>query len=125
MIHNWDYKNLRLDYSSMFDNTDHPSDIDMFYLTKDEILILGEIKNESYNEKYWNNQKKVLQKIIDNYSKEAIYLFIVHDKYVQRGDTKVDVLDCKVKEYYYKGKWVKPRKELKVKEVFEKYKGVI
>ena len=84
MIHNWDYKNLRLDYSSMFDNTDHPSDIDMFYLTKDETLILGEIKNESYNEKYWNNQKKVLQKIIDNYNKEAIYLFIVHDKYVQR-----------------------------------------
>ena len=123
MIRNWNYKNLQLDYSSMFKGSNHPSDIDLFYLTNDETLILGEIKNESYNTGHWEKQKKILQKIVDNYKKEAIYLFIIHDKYVQKGDTKVDVLNCQVKEYYYKGKWRIPKNLLKVKEVLEKYNG--
>ena len=125
MIKNWNYKNLQLDYSSMYKGNNHPSDIDLFYLTKDETLILGEIKNESYNPENWVKQKKILQKIIDNYRKEALYLFIVHDKYVQRGDTKVDVPNCLVKEYYYKGEWRIPQKETKVREVLEKYNGLI
>lgn len=121
MIKNWNYKNLHLDYSSMYETNNHPSDIDMFYLGKNETLILGEIKNESYNKEYWERQKKVLEKVIDNYKKEAMYLFIVHDKYIQKGDTKVDVPNCIVKEYYYKGKWRIPKNELKVAEVLRSY----
>ena len=49
MIKNWNYKNLHLDYSSMYEGNKHPSDIDLFYLAKNDTLILGEIKNESYN----------------------------------------------------------------------------
>lgn len=124
MIKNWNYKNLHLDYSSMYEGNNHPSDIDMFYLTRDETLILGEIKNESYNKDGWEKQKKVLQKVIDNYKKEALYLFIVHNKYVQKGDTKVDVPNCQVKEYYYKGKWRIPTEFTTVKKVLEKYNGL-
>lgn len=124
MIKNWNYKNLKLDYSSMYSGSNHPSDIDLFYLTRDETLILGEIKNESYNEDNWERQKKILQKIIDNYKKEALYLFIVHDKYVQKGDKSVDVPNCYVKEYYYKGEWRIPQEPLKVKEVLERYNGL-
>lgn len=110
-----------MDYSSYIKTGEHPSDIDMFYITDDDMLILGEIKNESYDKKYWNKQKKILQRVIDNYSKEAIYFFIIHNKYVQKGDTEVDVPNCKIKEYYYKGKWRTPKKELKVKDILEKY----
>ena len=60
MIKNWNYKNLKLDYSSMYSGNNHPSDIDMFYLTNNETLILGEIKNESYNTDNWEKQKKIL-----------------------------------------------------------------
>ena len=84
----------------------------------------GEIKNESYNTDNWEKQKKILQRVIDNYKKEAMYLFIVHNKYVQKGDTKVDVPNCQVKEYYYKGEWRTPKKELKVKEVLQRYNGL-
>lgn len=124
MIKNWNYKNLHLDYSSMYEGSNHPSDIDLFYIAKDDTLILGEIKNERYNKDAWEKQKKVLQRVIDNYRKEALYLFIVHNKYVQYGDTSVDVPNCQVKEYYYKGKWRIPQKDLLVKEVLEKYNGI-
>lgn len=121
MINNWDYQKLRMDYSSYTKSNNHPSDIDMFYITDDDTLILGEIKNESYKKELWEKQKKILQRVIDNYKKEAIYLFITHNKYVQKGDTKVDVPDCYIKEYYYKGKWHVPFRKLKVKDVFDKY----
>lgn len=121
MIKNWNYKNLHLDYSSMYDGGNHPSDIDLFYIAKDDTLILGEIKNESYNTDNWEKQKKILQRVIDNYKKEALYLFITHNKYVQKGDTKVDVPNCNIKEYYYKGEWRTPQKETKVWEVLKKY----
>lgn len=121
MIKNRSYHNLFMDYSSYIKTGEHPSDIDMFYITDDDILLLGEIKNESYDKKYWNKQKKILQRVIDNYNKEAFYFFITHNKYVQKGDTEVDVPNCYIKEYYYKGKWRTPKKELKVKDILEKY----
>lgn len=121
MINNWNYKNLHLDYSSMYEKNNHPSDIDIFYISKNDELILGEIKNESYNQDNWEKQKKILQRVIDNYKKESMYLFIVHNKYVQNGDKRVDVPNCNVKEYYYKGKWRIPKKETKVWEVLKKY----
>ena len=124
MIKNWNYKNLHLDYSSMYEGSNHPSDIDLFYIANDDTLILGEIKNERYNKDAWEKQKKVLERVIDNYNKTGVYLFIVHNKYVQYGDTKVDVPNCPVKEYYYKGKWRTPKRELLVKEVLEKYNGI-
>ena len=50
-----------------------------------------------------------------------IYIVENYNKYVQRGDTKVDVPNCLVREYYYKGKWHQPQKELKVIDVLKKY----
>lgn len=110
----------------MFQGTNHPSDIDMFYYGKNGIVIFREIKNESYDEKNWEHQKKLFQKVVDGFEKEAMWLFIIHDKYWQKGDTKVDVPECIVKEYCYKkpnykSKWITPRKETKVKEVLKYY----
>ena len=60
MIKNWDFHNLYMDYSSMYNTNDHPSDIDMFYIGKDNILIIGEIKNEKG--KLLKGQRKILEK---------------------------------------------------------------
>lgn len=121
MINNWNYHNLYMDYSSMY-GKNHPSDIDMFYIGKDDILIIGEIKNEQGS--LHTGQRKLLEKVVNNWKYDAICLFIIHDKYVQLGDKKVDVPECYVKEYYWKKfkKWVKPQKDIKVKEILEKYK---
>lgn len=120
MIRNWNYHNLYMDYSSYTDANNHPSDIDMFYIGKDKTLIVGEIKNELG--KLVGGQRKLYEQLIDGWKYDGIALFIVHDKYVQKGDKKVDVPNCYVREYYYKGKWHQPQKDLKVMEVLEKYK---
>lgn len=65
--------------------------------------------------------KKLFARIIDNYEKNAMYLFITHNKYVQKGDTEVDVPNCYIKEYYYRGEWRIPQKRTKVWEVLKKY----
>lgn len=123
MIRNWDFHNLRMDYSSMYGDI-HPSDIDMFFIGENNVLIIGEIKNECYDREKWQKQKKIFERLIDNYKKEAMCLFITHNKYWQDGDRKVNVPECYVKEYYYKNhkNWITPRKPIKVKEVLEKYK---
>ena len=119
MIKNWNYHNLYMDYSSYTKSNDHPSDIDMFYIAENNTLIIGEIKNELG--KLIGGQRKLYEKIIDNWKYKGIALFIVHNKYVQNGDKKVDVPNCKVREYYYNGKWQMPKQKLKVKDVLDKY----
>jgi hypothetical protein len=108
-----------MDYSSYTESNKHPSDIDMFYIGKNDTLIVGEIKNE--RGKLIGGQRKLYEKICDNWKYDAIALFIIHDKYVQKGDLKVDVPNCFVKEYYYKGNWHTPKKETKVIDVLRKY----
>jgi len=121
MINNWEHKNLKPDYSSMYHGNNHPSDIDLFYLANDDTLILGEIKNQSYKKEAWEKQKKLFARLIDNYKNEAMYLFITHNKYVQNGDTVIDIPNCYIKEYYYKGEWRIPQRKTKVWEVLKKY----
>ena len=123
MIKNWNFHNLYMDYSSYTKSDDHPSDIDMFYIGKKDILIIGEIKNERGHLK--EGQRHILEKLVNNWKNDAICLFITHNKYVQYGDKKVDVPNCYVKEYYWKkaGEWVVPKEKTKVKDVLEMYKN--
>jgi len=122
MINNWEYHSLYMDYSSMYSGTDHPSDIDLFYLGKDGVLILGEIKNE--RGELMRGQRKILELLADGWSKDAIVLFIQHDKYYQDGDRVVNVPDCEVKEIYYKSlhEWRRPRKPTTVREIIDFYR---
>lgn len=119
MIKNWNFHNLYMDYSSYTTKNNHPSDIDMFYIGENEFLIIGEIKNELG--KLTNNQRRLYEKLIDNWKHDGMALFIIHNKYVQNGDKKVDVPECEVKEYYYHKQWHIPKNKLKVKEVLKKY----
>ena len=122
MIKNWDYHNLRMDFSSMYDGTDHPSDIDMFYLGRDRVLILGEIKNEKGELK--KGQRRMLEKLANGWKGDALCLFITHNKYYQHGDMVVNVADCPVREIYYKRlrQWRLPKRPVKVREIIEYYK---
>lgn len=105
----------------MFDGNNHPSDIDMFYIGRDNTLIIGEIKNERGKLGY--GQRRLMEKIVNNWKHEAMCLFIVHNKYVQNGDDMVDVPECYVLEYYYKGnaEWHCPHQPTQVKEILKRY----
>lgn len=107
----------------MYDGNHHPSDIDMFYLGKGKVLIIGEIKNEKGT--LQKGQRRILEKIAEGWKHDSLVLYIVHDKYVQRGDTMVNVAECYVREIYYKKihAWRKPRKPTKVKEIIAYYGG--
>lgn len=122
MINNWDYHDLKMDFSSYTEGNDHPSDIDMFYLCNDDTLIIGEIKNERGH--FGDGQRRMMTRLIEDHKGDAIGLFITHDKYYQRGDRTVDVMRCPVKELYVKGehRWRFPKHYTTVREVLEYYK---
>lgn len=122
-IRNKNYLNLHLDFSSYTDTNDHPSDIDMSYIVpKDNTWIIGEIKNKDGELK--EGQRCLLEKYVNNWKNDAICLFITHDKYFQNGDRVVYVMDCQVREFYYKyeQRWRKPRQYTKVKDVMKYFK---
>ena len=121
MIKNWKYHNLYLDYSSMYKGNNHPSDIDMIYLGKDRVLILGEIKNEMGELK--RGQRKLLETLINGWQGDGLILFITHNRYWQNGDDVVNVAECEVKEVYFKseGKWRPPSRKITVKEALDYY----
>lgn len=122
MIKNWTHHNLHMDFSSMFEGNDHPSDIDMFYLCDDGTLIIGEIKNECGE--FAQGQRRILTKVLKAHKWDAVGLYITHNKYVQDGDTVVDVSECPVQEIYIKseGVWREPKKPVNVKQILNYYK---
>lgn len=123
-MNNWDYHSLRMDFSSMYYGDRHPSDIDMVYLGKENFLIIAEIKNECGSLK--DGQRRLLETLVDGWKHNGLCLYVTHDKYVQNGDTLVDVPDCFINRIYYKGtgKWLIPKRPTKVKEILERFGGV-
>ena len=126
MINNSKYR-LEMDFSSMYDDKNHPSDIDLFFLGKDEegndILILGERK---WRRKglIFNGQKRLLEAFAKRYKDPCIILHITHNECWQNGDKSVDVGKCFVEEYYYSkiDDWVIPQHYTTVKDVIDKYR---
>ena len=121
MIKNWNFHNMHMDFSSMFSGNNHPSDIDMFYLGKDKMLILGEIKNEKGTLNY--GQRKLLESLIEGWTGDGMILDIVHDKYWQNGDRVVNVAECQVRQVYFKSEkqWRAPKRKITVKEALAYY----
>lgn len=122
MIKNWDFHGMEMDFSSMYEGNNHPSDIDMFYLCKDGTLILGEIKNDRGT--FTDGQRGLLAKVINMHSADGIGLYIVHDKFYQKGDRRVDISRCQVKEIYAKQehRWRQPDRIITVGEILDYYK---
>ena len=123
MIHNWDYHNLNMDFSSMYEGNDHPSDIDMFYLCKDGTLIVGEIKSTKGT--FNNGQRHLITRLLELHQGDAVGLYITHDQLVQKGDKRVDVSRCYVREIYTKteGRWREPTRLVTVGEVLSYYRN--
>ena len=124
-ISNWDFHSLRMDFHNLarVDGSDKPSDIDMVYLSADNTLIIGEIKNERGELK--PPQRRLLEAFINGWNADGMAIYITHDKYVQKGDKIVDVSECYVQEIYYKrlGRWTQPHRPTKVKEIISYYRG--
>lgn len=129
MIKDWNEHGLVMDFSSIYDGNDHPSDIDMFYIGKDDngqdVLILGEIKNEQGTLK--EGQKNLLERLAKGFKGKALVLYITHRKDVHKGDRVVNVGNCFVEQYYFKGyslnpQWFIPQEPTTVKEVIDRYR---
>ena len=119
MIKNWDFLNLKMDFSSMWSNGEHPIDIDMCLVGRNNFLLIGEIKNE--RGLLLDRQRRIIETIIEGWKDNALAIFVTHDQYVQRGDQIVDVSQCRVKEMFLKteGEWRKPKKPRTVREVVD------
>lgn len=125
-IRNWNFHRLDIDFNPLAkpNGKDKPSDMDMVYISKDNTLIIGEFKNETkpYIE---DGQKWLIERYINGWKYDALALLIIHNKYVQRNDTKVNAAECYVKEIFYKrvGRWVEPKKPTTVKDIINYYRG--
>lgn len=119
MIKNWDFLNLKMDFSSMWSNGEHPVDIDMLLLGRNDTLLIGEIKNENGCLK--DRQRRLIEKLVKGWKGNALAIYVTHDKYIQKGDKVVDVSECRVQEMYAKneGRWRRPNKPLTVREVVD------
>ena len=95
-----------------------PSDIDMLYFGKGGFMLIGEIKHRRGSLK--DGQRRLFQRIVDNYKPGAMCIFIQHDQDVHEGASVVDVACCEVVEYYYKGEWRRPFEYTTVRDVVEK-----
>lgn len=106
----------------MYEGNDHPSDIDMFYLCKDDTLIIGEIKSTRGH--FGDGQRNLITRILNAHKGDAVGLYITHDNLVQRGDKTVDVSRCPVREIYIKSEkqWRFPTRPVTVREVLDYYR---
>lgn len=105
-----DFRNIKMPYG-------HPSDIDMMWISRNGFLIIGEIKNSKGC--LTNFQKEMLERFIDKHKGNGICLYITHNKDVHYGDTEVDVSECQVSQYYWRGKWRRPQKPTTVNEAIK------
>ena len=119
MIKSYQRQQLQMDFSTGMGN-DHPSDIDLYYMANQNgqpVLVLGEIKNEHGT--FSKGQRKVLQILADNFKHKAFIIYITHNKRVEEGATKVDVMNCPVSEIYADGKWQIPSCDVTVKRFID------
>ena len=98
------------------------SDIDLFHVTPTGFLVIGEIKN--LKGKFKRGQKRLLQNLVDANRHGGTVLYITHDKDVHKGDTIVDVADCLVEEYYWRGEWIKPYRFITVREAMKRLEEI-
>jgi hypothetical protein len=122
MINNWKHFNLQPNFKNIKCANGSPSDTDMFYITKDKFLIIGEFKNGDMGT-LKPKQKELFETFINNYKYGGIIIYAVHHKTIEEGATDYDASQCKVEEYYYKGKWYKPKKYTIVQDIFNKYES--
>lgn len=117
MIRDWKQHSLYMDFSNLTNERGyHPSDIDLFWIGKNHI-VFGEIKNECGS--FTEGQMRLFTKLVDGYKGDPVLLLITHNKYIERGDTVVDVAACYVKQYYYKHQWHVPRQPTTVKQFID------
>ena len=116
-MNNWNHFNLQPSFDNIKSSV-KPSDLDMFYITKDKFLIIGEFKSQ-YGE--LGNQKWLFETFINNYKYDGIVIYAKHNSLIENGDTTYDVSKCEVEEYYWKGGWHKPRSKVTVQDVFDKF----
>lgn len=115
MIRSWQEHQLNMDFSRIGVVC---SDIDLFHVTPKGFLVIGEIKNSKGEFKA--GQKALLSKLVDANKYGGTVLFITHDRDVHSGDDVVDVSECLVDEYYWKGEWITPYRFITVKDAMER-----
>lgn len=118
-MNNWDYFGLQPSFDNIRASKGKPSDLDMFYITQDKFLIIGEFKNGDFGE--LDKQRWLFETYIDNYKYDGIVIYATHHNRVEYGDKTYDASLCGVEEYYYKGKWHKPNNKITVQDVFNKF----
>ena len=94
------------------------SDIDLFHVTPNGFLVIGEIKN--CKGEFKRGQRRLLSNLVDSCKHGGTVLFITHNEDVHLGAKIVDVAECLVEEYYWNGEWIVPYRYITVGDAMKK-----
>ena len=106
------------DFSGLILGRITPTDIDGVIEYKDKAYIFFEVKYKDTVLPY--GQKLALQRLSDDVNKagkKSIILIAQHD--VQNTNDSIDVALCKVRNYYFKNKWLVPKSTITVIQAIE------
>ena len=117
-MNNWNHFELQPNFDNIRRSMGKPSDLDMFYLTKDKFLIIGEFKSQYGT---LDSQRWLFETFINNYKYDGIVIYAKHNSLREKGDITYDASQCIVEEYYWKGRWHKPKSKITVQDVFDKF----
>lgn len=91
------------------------TDIDAMIEYKDKYYIFIEVKHT--NGKLTTGQKILLERLVDSISNKKRKAIALVAKHSVRYPENIELTDCEVTDFYYKGVWKKPKKLTRVNEV--------
>lgn len=109
-----------LDYSGIRIGNSTPTDIDGMIEYKCKGYIFIEVKYG--DKKLPEGQEKGFTRLVDDLyraNKKAVLLIVEH--YIHDTNIEIPVADCYVREFYFEGKWRKPKKSIKAKDEIDNF----
>lgn len=95
-----------------------PTDFDLVLEFKDKAWVVGEFKHKNANGVPLG-QRIALERAVDdwqNNGKTSVAIIAEHD-----SDAEPIAADCKIIEFRWLGKWMKPTKDMTVKEFIDRF----
>lgn len=99
-------------FQSLRYGTITPTDIDAFIDFGNIVFVVIELKLKGVDVPF--GQKLAIERLVDNSRKPMVGIIAEHET---RSEEKIDIADCLVKEYRWKGSW--KEKQATVKELID------
>lgn len=114
------YFNIQSNWTTFIYGNITPSDIDFCIEYKDILFLFGELKHKKETIDLSTGQKLMIERIIDNMNKPALFFICLFDENTMDDEGRVIWDICSVEKYRVKGKWLEG-KQFKAKKLCDAF----